>query len=110
MKPSSLRCTHGLISNIGKAHLEGLGSYEGLIIAKTEMYGHVKGHKGTLFVNGDDELLMTNSAGVTRITYGRDPEFDTFGEQALYQSSVRSLTVKAREATTCLSLSRNRPT
>lgn len=72
--------THGMITNIGKAHLEGFGGYEGVIIAKTEMYGHIKGHGGTLFVNGDDELLMAKSDGTKRVTYGRDPGFDTFGE------------------------------
>ncbi len=40
------------------------------------------GHQGTLFVNSDDELLMAKSAGMDRITYGSDPNADTFGEIA----------------------------
>jgi UDP-N-acetylmuramoyl-tripeptide--D-alanyl-D-alanine ligase len=72
--------THGMITNIGKAHLEGFGSYEGVITAKTEMYGFINQHEGTLFVNMDDALLMTKSNGSKRVTYGRDAEADCFGE------------------------------
>ncbi|HQX98335.1 MAG TPA: UDP-N-acetylmuramoyl-tripeptide--D-alanyl-D-alanine ligase [Flavobacteriales bacterium] len=74
--------THGSITNIGKAHLEGFGSVEGVITAKTEMYGFLSGHQGTLFVNSDDELLMAKSSGMDRITFGSDPNADTFGEIA----------------------------
>ncbi len=62
--------THGLITNIGRAHLEGFGSYEGVITAKTEMYTFLRAHAGTLFVNADDPLLMAKSEGSTRVTYG----------------------------------------
>lgn len=48
----------GLITNIGRAHLEGFGSYEGVIRAKTEMYKYLmaRGHK--LVLNGEDQLLV----------------------------------------------------
>lgn len=48
----------GLITNIGRAHLEGFGSYEGVITAKTEMYKYLiaRGHK--LVLNGEDQLLV----------------------------------------------------
>jgi len=74
--------THGLITNIGRAHLEGFGSYEGVITAKTEMYSFLGGHKGTVFVNADDPLLLEKSAGLRRITYGRSPGADTSGNTA----------------------------
>ena len=74
--------THGLITNIGRAHLEGFGSYEGVITAKTEMYGFLGGHAGHLFVNADDTLLMAKSAGMDRTTYGRSAEADTSGNTA----------------------------
>jgi UDP-N-acetylmuramoyl-tripeptide--D-alanyl-D-alanine ligase len=61
---------YGIITNIGKAHLEGFGSYEGVIKAKTEIYKFINERKGTLFVNADDDLLMKLSAGMERITYG----------------------------------------
>lgn len=74
--------THGLITNIGKAHLEGFGSYEGVIRAKTEMYDFLGVHDGTLFVNADDDLLMDRSTGLKRITYGRSAIADTSGNTA----------------------------
>jgi UDP-N-acetylmuramoyl-tripeptide--D-alanyl-D-alanine ligase len=60
----------GIITNIGKAHLEGFGSYEGVIKAKSELYKYVREREGRLFVNADDDLLMKLSAGIDRITYG----------------------------------------
>lgn len=71
--------THGMITNIGKAHLEGFGGPEGVVIGKTEMYAFVKQHGGTLFVNGNDPLLMEKSAGIPRITYGNGEEMQTRG-------------------------------
>lgn len=71
--------THGMITNIGKAHLEGFGSYQGVISAKTEMYSFLSAHAGTAFVNGDDPLLMDKSKGLHRITYGQSEAFDTSG-------------------------------
>ena len=74
--------THGLITNIGRAHLEGFGSFEGVITAKTELYGWVKDHDGALFVNGDDPLLMRHSEGLRRVIYGNSEAFDTRGSLA----------------------------
>ncbi len=68
--------THGIITNIGRAHLEGFGSYEGVITAKTEMYAFLRAHAGTLFVNADDPLLMARSEGSTRVTYGMGASVD----------------------------------
>lgn len=48
----------GLITNIGKAHLEGFGGVEGVIKGKSEMYDYLKLHKKPIIVNGDDDLLM----------------------------------------------------
>jgi len=61
---------YGIITNIGKAHLEGFGGYEGVIKAKSELYKYIKEKRGKLFVNADDDLLMKLSAGIDRITYG----------------------------------------
>lgn len=71
--------THGMITNIGRAHLEGFGSYEGVVKAKTEMYDFLRSHGGTLFVNGDDPQLMSRSEGVARVTYGTAAGNDTQG-------------------------------
>ena len=48
----------GLITNIGKAHLEGFGGYEGVIRAKSEMYVHLKSTGSTIVYNEDDQLLV----------------------------------------------------
>lgn len=50
--------THGLITNIGKAHLEGFGGVEGIKIGKGELYDYLSQAGGTAFVNGDDQVLM----------------------------------------------------
>jgi UDP-N-acetylmuramoyl-tripeptide--D-alanyl-D-alanine ligase len=44
----------GYITNFGKAHIEGFGSVEGVVKAKTELSRHLHNHKKTVFVNGDD--------------------------------------------------------
>ena len=62
---------YGLITNIGKAHLEGFGSFEGVIKTKTELYRHVKRHGKAVFVNQGNPLLWEQSEGQERISYGR---------------------------------------
>lgn len=61
---------YGIITNIGKAHLEGFGGYEGVIKAKSELYKFIQENDGKLFVNADDDLLMNLSGKIERITYG----------------------------------------
>ena len=63
---------YGLITNIGKAHLEGLGNLEGVIRAKTELYKFLALSNGLDFVNGKDELLLTKSSNLRRILYNSD--------------------------------------
>lgn len=62
--------THGLITNIGKAHLEGFGSLENIAKAKSELYRHLETHNGQLFVNGDNELLLRLAGNVNMVKYG----------------------------------------
>jgi len=64
--------TFGIITNIGKAHIEGFGSYEGVIQTKSELYKFIKQNEGILFVNEDDELLMDLSSEINRIGYGEN--------------------------------------
>ena len=61
----------GLITNIGKAHLEGFGSFEGVIKTKTELYRHIKANGKAVFVNQGNPLLWEQSEGQERISYGR---------------------------------------
>ena len=50
--------THGLITNMGKAHLEGFGGFEGVKKGKSEMYRWLAMHQGTIFLNQDEPYLM----------------------------------------------------
>ena len=64
---------YGLITNIGKAHLEGFGSYEGVVRTKTELYRYLRERGGTIFLNNEDEVLIEFSAGFKTVTYGHSP-------------------------------------
>lgn len=57
----------GLITNIGKAHLEGFGCYEEIIRTKTALYRSVASRKGMLFVHADDELLLRQAEALASI-------------------------------------------
>lgn len=48
---------YGIITNIGRAHLAGFGSVNGIVQAKTALYRHVKQNNGTVFYNNADPLL-----------------------------------------------------
>ena len=61
--------TYGLITNFGKAHLEGFGSAEGVIKAKSELYDFLRLSKGTVFINTDDALQVKQSAGIKAIEF-----------------------------------------
>jgi UDP-N-acetylmuramoyl-tripeptide--D-alanyl-D-alanine ligase len=66
--------THGLITNIGKAHLEGFGGVEGIKKGKSELYLFLAQHEGTVFMNADQPFLsdLADGRGVRhRIRYGR---------------------------------------
>jgi UDP-N-acetylmuramoyl-tripeptide--D-alanyl-D-alanine ligase len=63
--------THGLITNCGKAHLEGFGSEEGVRKGKGELFDFLRNNNGTAFVNGDDSYIKEMSTGIKNIiTYG----------------------------------------
>lgn len=61
----------GLITNVGKAHLLGFGSFEGVKHAKGLLYDYLKAHGGVVFANGDDEVLkgMLEDRGLEAIEY-----------------------------------------
>jgi len=71
--------THGLITNIGKAHLEGFGSFEGVIKAKTELYQFIRDDLGKVFLNSGDQLLTKHAEGISKVTYGLNENADYRG-------------------------------
>lgn len=62
--------THAIITNIGKAHLEGFGSIENIEKAKGELYNYVQKNKGTIFVNCDDNRLKKYAVYKNAVTFG----------------------------------------
>jgi len=63
--------THGLITNVGKAHLEGFGSEEGIKISKGELFDHLRKNDGTVFIMNDYEYLHDMSKGIkNKYVYG----------------------------------------
>lgn len=63
--------THGLIANIGKAHLEGFGSVENVKKGKGELFDYLRNNDGTAFVNSDDPAVVSLSQGLdNKIFYG----------------------------------------
>lgn len=65
----------GIITNIGKAHLEGFGGYEAVIKTKSELYNYIKNTGGKIFVNNKDKLLLNLSEKIQRTTYCNNSQF-----------------------------------
>ena len=71
---------HGLITNIGKAHLETMGGLEGVLKTKTELFNHIRSINGNLLVHTCDKLLMSNlSDDESTFKYGALPTDDVQG-------------------------------
>lgn len=65
----------GIITNVGKAHLEGFGSFEGVIKTKGELYDFLRKKEGsTVFIHHDNAYLMNIAGGVNLIPYGTEDD------------------------------------
>ncbi len=74
---------YGIITNVGRAHLEGFGTFENVISTKCELYDFIRNHEGKVFVNRDNEILFELSEGMDRILYGKnDPSLFASGSIA----------------------------
>jgi len=63
--------THGIITNCGKAHLEGFGGVEGVRKGKGELFDFIRANQGTIFLNQDLDYLLPMSKGISNVvTYG----------------------------------------
>jgi UDP-N-acetylmuramoyl-tripeptide--D-alanyl-D-alanine ligase len=63
----------GIITNIGKAHLEGFGSFEGVKKTKSELYRYIKTKNGTIFYNHDNPILVELTLDIhNKISYGHE--------------------------------------
>jgi UDP-N-acetylmuramoyl-tripeptide--D-alanyl-D-alanine ligase len=61
---------YGLITNFGKAHLEGFGGVEGVIKGKSEMFEHLIKHNKTIFLNIEDKIQVEKSQNGNTFTFG----------------------------------------
>ena len=76
---------YGVITNFGKAHLEGFGGVEGVIKGKSELYDHLKAHNKTIFVNQNDEKQLYQIGDYKSIfTFGKE---DSIGPNPILKSS-----------------------
>lgn len=63
---------YGYITNFGKAHLEGFGGVEGVIIGKSEMYNYLRANSKMTFINLDDPIQIQKSIGIKTFTFGHN--------------------------------------
>lgn len=63
------RPTHGLITNVGKAHLEGFGGFENVKKAKGELFDYLNIHNGLAFANSDDTAVAELAGKVKNVVY-----------------------------------------
>lgn len=88
--------THGMITNIGRAHTEGFGGFEGVIRGKSELYHYLIQNDGGVFINSRDKILSNMSKRFSQpilypdegdflhITYTKsDPFLSFIGERNL---------------------------
>lgn len=64
--------THGIITNIGRAHLEGFKSLEGVIETKTELFRFLAGNHGHIFANKQDETIVNKLPQTTHNHFYND--------------------------------------
>lgn len=94
--------THGLITNIGKAHLEGFGGFEGVKKGKGELFAYLKANSGVVFVNTLSTHIMEMAAGIsTAVKYGSAG--DTYAAKLLQADPfIRFVAENGEEVTTKL--------
>lgn len=67
---------YGIITNVGKAHIEGFGSFEGVVNTKCELYDYIRENNGSIFVNKGNKILREKADGIKKIIeYGDNTEF-----------------------------------
>jgi len=79
---------YGMITNIGKAHLEGFGGIEGVKKGKSELYKHLNKKNGKIFINGNDNVLLELGEDLDKIYYGENEDFDVYGKLFLNSEFV----------------------
>lgn len=88
-----------VITNIGLCHLENLGSRDGILKAKTEIFEHLNG-TGTVILNGEDDKLSTveNVNGKAPVFYGKSEKNQCGKENCIYATEIRNLGLDGMKA------------
>ena len=93
--------THGIITNCGKAHIEGFGGIEGVRKGKGELYDFLREHSGTIFRNTDLDYLQPMAHDIaSQVTYGTE-NADYIG-QPIMNDIFLAVTVKQDDKETLL--------
>lgn len=72
---------YGIITNVGKAHLQGFGSFEGVIRTKGELYDFLRAKGGaTIFIQNENPYLNGIAEGLTCVRYGQTAGLYVSGE------------------------------
>lgn len=72
---------YGIITNVGRAHLQGFGSFEGVIRTKGELYDFLRAKGGaTIFIQNENPYLNGIAGGLTCVRYGQTPGLYVSGE------------------------------
>ncbi len=71
---------YGLITNVARAHLEGFGSFEGVIRTKSELYDFLRQNDKHVFVNRDNPYLYPKTENIHRTEYGTQRGVSVYGK------------------------------
>ena len=74
------RPDYGIITNVGYAHLEGFGSFEGIIRTKGELYDFLRQTNGKIFIHKENTYLQSIAHGLKQITYGENKDAFVSGQ------------------------------
>lgn len=91
--------THGLITNVGMAHLDGFGGFEGVKKGKAELYTYLKKHEGFAFIyrNNPHLLEMATAADLDKVVYYGTEEGDTIRGELLSADPFIALNWKDKD-------------
>ena len=90
----------GVITNIGKAHLEGFGGIEGVIKGKTELYRYLANNLNSkIFINADDYILTKHTSNLLQILYGTNPVLPIHGKILVDNSDNLSVSIYEADTT-----------
>lgn len=92
--------THGLITNVGMAHLDGFGGFEGVKKGKAELYAHLKNNHGIAFIYRNNPYLleMSAAAGLDKVIYYGTESTDTISGKLIKTDPLIEISWSDKEA------------